>query len=146
MKCPQTKNPKSILFIYNNKNKTGSEENFCYNDLEKSKISCLEDIYNAIVILDGSDYKQLTSHSPKFYITDSKLPVVTISYLDQEKAPKLASANGIPGSVLIDSIDKILDADDMFNSTCDTNACYRFEVFCFEKLYSDRENLKTTDS
>ena len=86
------------------------------------------------MILDGAEYQQQTSHIPKFPFLDSELPVVTISYLDQEKVSNLAApGNGARGSVLINSIDKILDAKDTFNFACDQNKCIRFEVLCFVK-------------
>ena len=69
-----------------------------------------------------------TSHPPKFYVTDPELPVVTISFIDQKKSAKLASPDGIQGSVVIDSIDKILEADHMFNYTCNPQECIRFEL------------------
>ena len=57
--------------------------------------------------MDGSEYKQLTSHRPKFFITDVAMPVVTISYLDQEKmANKLDNAKG---TIFVNSLEKILD-------------------------------------
>ena len=60
--------------------------------------------------------------------------MVTISFLDQEKSKKLASpVDGITGSVVIDSIDNILEAEGMFNYTCDRNACVRFELLCLVK-------------
>ena len=144
MKCPEPpatpkppetpETPKSILFIYNTiKNRTDNIENLCYNNLKKERLDCLKNIYSAIVILDGIEYKQQTSRWPKFYVTDSELPVVKISYLDQEKVSKLKSiANGARGSVLTNSIDKILDAKDTFNFPCDQSKCIRFEVLCFE--------------
>ena len=138
-KTPETpKTPKSILFIYNTiKNRTDNSKNQCYNNLKKEDLDCLKNIYSAILILDGPEYKQQTSRWPKFYVTDSDLPVVAISYLDQEKVPKLNSiANGARGSVLTNSIDKILDDKETFNFRCDQNKrCIRFEVLCFVKAY-----------
>ena len=112
----------------------GNKKNNCYKNLKESQLDCLKNSYSAIVILDGKEYQQLTSHIPKFPFLDSELPVVTISYLDQEKVPNLASpGNTARGSVLINSIDKILDAKDTFNFTCDESKCIRFVVLYFVK-------------
>ena len=110
----------------------GNTNNYCYNNLKETQLSCLKDIYSAIVILDGVEYKQQTSRYPKFY-TECDLPVVTISFQDQEKSPLLASANDKSGTVVTESIDKILEAKEMFNYPCDRNKCLRFEVLCLEK-------------
>ena len=140
MECGDTTQKPTILFIRNTLKKEGNTKNLCYENLptNKTQLSCLKDKYSAIVILDGEEYKQQTSHSPKFYITDPELdlPVVTISYQDQEKSTLLNSADGKSGAVVTDSIDKILDAKEMFNYKCDTNKCVRFEVLCLKKALS----------
>ena len=112
----------------------GNTNNYCYNNLKETQLSCLKDIYSAIVILDGVEYKQQTSHSPKFYITDP-IPVVTISYQDQEKSITLfnSTLSGKSGAVVTDSIDEILEAEEMFNYKCDINQCIRFEVLRLKK-------------
>ena len=126
----------TILFIRNTWE--GNTENLCYKNLEMAQLSCLKDKYSAIVILDGIEYKQQTSHYPKFYITDTdpelNLPVVTISYQDQEKSITLfnSTLSEKSGAVVTESIDKILEAKEMFNYPCDRNECLRFEVLCFK--------------
>ena len=83
--------------------------------------------------MDGSEYKQLTSHRPKFFITDVTMPVVTISYLDQEKmANKLDNAKG---TIYVNSLEKILDEDEMFNYACCTDNCTRFDVLVLDKSF-----------
>ena len=129
----------TILFIRNTEKREGNTNNTCYKNLNKSQLSCLKGKYSAIVILDGEEYKQQTSHSPKFYVRDPELdlPVVTISYQDQEKSTLLNSTlSGKSGAVVFDSIDKILDAKEMFDYSCDSNKCLRFEVLCLKKALS----------
>ena len=136
MECPGDTSPKKLLFIRNTL--AGNTKNLCYKNLDKAQLSCLKDKYSAIVILDGIEYKQQTSHYPKFYITDTdpelNLPVVTISYQDQEKSITLfnSTLSEKSGAVVTESIDKILEAKEMFNYPCDRNECLRFEVLCFK--------------
>ena len=143
LSCPAegepSKSKKSILVIYNNdtlENETGNKT--CYGNFQKSKVSCLGEKYSAVVILDGIENKQNTNHRPNFYIwpwDKIDLPIVTISYLDQEKTPSLKdiTKSGIIGSVLINNIDQILEAKNMFDFPCDTSKCNRFELPCFVK-------------
>ena len=158
LKCPQENLPfparpfqKPILFI-NNGNVTGNENNYCYDKLNKTHINCLKEKYTAIVILDGEEYKQRTSHPPnstKFgtqfdlvmahflesFVTDTQLPVVSISYLDQLKHKQLESAEGIDGSIVINSIEKILDKVDLFDLPCDKEQCHRFKALVLGKSF-----------
>ena len=133
MECPGDTSPKKLLFIRNTL--AGNTKNLCYKNLDKAQLSCLKDKYSAIVILDGVEYKQQTS-DPKFDITDPELdlPVVTISFQDQEKSITLfnSTLSEKSGAVVTESIDKILEAKEMFNYPCDRNECLRFEVLCFK--------------
>ena len=134
MECPGDTSPKKLLFIRNTL--AGNTKNLCYKNLDKAQLSCLKDKYSAIVILDGVEYKQQTS-DPKFDITDPELdlPVVTISFQDQEKSITLfnSTLSGKSGAVVTDSIDEILEAEEMFNYKCDINQCIRFEVLRLKK-------------